>query len=402
MGTAQTKEHPSNDSATTVLDHHSIQPQQQHLHGSKHANRKEAIESTLNHMWNFYMRLLMKQGSAPQRRLPDPNRVEYVSFTSFHLDVNSFINIMQYFSVEDICVNIYPVCKEWYRVCHDQTYDEKLWKTIAVHQEVHQAHMYNFSGTLFSCDEYTRYLNGDAEEETPNPVYVKTGYLWRRYCILVRLYNKICEESFKHCFTGSQDLFEDIDVIEELSGKAVYFGPRNIPIGKTTLLHTMIHGKPLDENARNLPPTTGLEQTILTALVDQTSLVHTQNWDTVMSSFSTTVRSVQNCVVEAFLFDLGNESSFDTLTEGFTFDLINQPVGDARRLLIGVKDELKISNKISNRALEFARQHEMFYLECSSYTGHNVQLLARLVTMLGYFVSQSRKRNKRTDKTSAS
>jgi hypothetical protein len=358
----------------------------------------------LDYLWFLYFYCLRRR-ELPIGQIPaqaaSANENEMIQCGNVQFPVGIFIRILHFFTTEELCIQIGPVCKLWYRVTRSRKYDLRLWKSVSINQERLHKREYNFSGTLFTCDDYERYFEtmnqiirgekNDSDNSNMNPVFPKTGLLWRNFAVFVRIYNKICEKCFIHCFPGDEQLF--VGMKPEMQGNAVFFGPKFIPVGKTTLLHAISKGHELkEEELKAILPTTGLETTTIYALIDQIHYVKIQNLDTVMSTFQHSMRTTKGCVVEVFVFDLSNPNSFDTLCEGCMIQLINQNVGDARKLMIGLKDDNKTDNTLSNKAMTFAVQHDMFYLECSALTGHNIQLVARLIALLGYVVLSKREK----------
>jgi len=317
-------------------------------------------------------------------------------FDTISIPLKLFFGVLQYLTLEEIYLNVIPVSKQWKNCITDESNDLSLWKPLALIQEKSQeATDYQFSGDLFLVSDFEKYLNRYRspqeieEQQVPNPVFVHCDDLWGKLCRFQRLYNRICEQCFIHCFTGNEELFKGMPC--EMQGKVVFFGPRHLPVGKSTLVHSISRLRALNEQERSrISPTTGLERTTFKALVDQTNLLQIENLDTVMNTFQHSVRTSEGCVVQVFVFDLSNESSLDTLMHGFMYEFIHHPFGDARRLLVGLKDDEKQGKELSNRAMGFATENKMFYMECSSVTGHNVQLLSRLLALLGFTVLSCR------------
>lgn len=300
----------------------------------------------------------------------------------FQVSFKVFVHILQYLSPSDLMTKVIPVCQWWRNIVLDEENDTRIWRSIAfIQQQSQQLSDHNFCGQLFDVDDFEMLRHDD---QCVNPVFVHCGALWRNLCLFKELYNRLCELCFLHCFTsGEEHLFAEMSC--EATRKAVFFGPRHVPVGKSTVIKSIALGRRIEDGERRrISPTTGLETTMLNALVDQTSFVRIQSLDTVMNTFQHSLRTAQGCAVQVYVFDLSNPLSLETLMQGFMYEFIKHPHGNARRLLVGLKQDKKLGKDLSNRAMQFAVENHLFYLECSSHTGYNIALLSRLIVLLSF------------------
>jgi hypothetical protein len=347
---------------------------------------KPQLNSPLHYLLKEYFELLNSNSELKSslttlsRDIIDQEDVDSIELNNhFSLNTQVFIHLIEYLNVEEIYTLVGTVCKKWYCLIHCDKYDETIWKRVSMLHEKRQVKDHNFPGSVFSCQGYIEYLenhNTTGCYGCCNPVYANSRN-WRNYCMIARMYCKICEECFKRAFTGHCSLFAGAD--SDIIGKCTFIGPPHC--GTTTLVQSVIQGRKLEANELYSAAVSNEKENKYYCLLDQSIVMAVHCYD-----FNT-----KGAVVKVLAFDLSSEDSLNSIIQNNRYKkLVSNRNSDNRYLLIGLKSDVKESDHITSRALLFAVTNNMFYIECSSVLGENIDTVSRMIAVFGYFVLMSR------------
>lgn len=141
-------------------------------------------------------------------------------------------------------------------------------------------------------------------------------------------------------------------------------------VGKTAILKRLVE----DEFEQALAPTVGVEYSSYLLDVDSTK-VKLQIWDTAGQERFRSISKTyfRNAVGVILVFDLTEQKSFEDVN-GWLNDVHQHCSPDCEILLVGNKVDLEDKRIVTiSEAEQFAKHHQISYIETSAQNGHNIK-----------------------------
>lgn len=150
----------------------------------------------------------------------------------------------------------------------------------------------------------------------------------------------------------------------------------NANVGKSSLVERIAKNKYVD----NRPSTVGGAFYTFTKEYYGSSYTF-QMWDTAgQERFKSLVPMyIKGSKIVLIVFDITDYDSFQAVKNTW-FDFADSSVGSAHKILLGNKLDMENQRFCSpNTLYEYAKAHDMDYIECSAKTGHNIEEIVNVI-----------------------